>query len=258
MLENDTTLSRKSQGKHANEKAIQIAATKSQRCQSDFFLKFLLGTLCLRGENESFGRVLEQTTLCKTGELSTRHDDMVIHGNPENFARFTELPGDGKILLTRLRIAARMIVDEDDARRPFLQCFRKTLARMNKRRIQRAARDSNLPHELICSGQEQRPELFVTEIAQPRKIDTGHILGCMEQRPVNAVARREPTRELERSHNARGPNPADAKRTQVRNGKPREIAQRAILREEFFRQVDGRDAPGARAKKDREELRFRQ
>ena len=163
------------------------------------------------------GRSSEQPALCKTGELRTRHDDMVIHRNPENFPGLAELPRDGKVLLTRLRIAAWMIMDEDHAGSPFFQGFGKTLARMDKRRIERSTRDADLPHELVRRRQEQRPELLVAKIAQPGKIDTGHILGGMEQRTVDAVARREAASELKRCHDACRPGITDTELTQIGN-----------------------------------------
>jgi len=53
---------------------------------------------------------LEQTAFCQTGKSCIGDNNMIMDGNTENFSCFHELTGYCQIFLTRLGIAARVIV----------------------------------------------------------------------------------------------------------------------------------------------------
>lgn len=75
---------------------------------------------------------LQQAALGETGELRTTDYDVVIDGYSKDDARLLQLLRDRKILVARLGIAAGVIVNKNDARGLFFECFRKALARVDQ------------------------------------------------------------------------------------------------------------------------------
>ncbi len=96
------------------------------------------------------------------------------------------------------RIAARMIVHEDDRRGALGDRLAKHLARMHERRIQNAARDRYVPFQPMLRIQYRHVKLLDRQIFQPRREHRDHVPGRPHRRPVRSRLGDHPAPEFER------------------------------------------------------------
>src|SRR4029453_16105783 len=83
----------------------------------------------------------------------TSHHDMVEELDPEETSRFGDAPRDGQIFLARRRIARRVVVGEDQARRGDGERGNEDLARMDDARVQ-ASDGEDFPAGALGAGIE--------------------------------------------------------------------------------------------------------
>ena len=103
------------------------------------------------------------------GSVAPPRDDHVIeYGDAQNAPSVYELAGHGAVFRRRSRVAGRVIVHENQRGGTLPYRGSEDLARVDERCVQDAARHENLAYHAMARVQEQRVELLLRQIVQPR------------------------------------------------------------------------------------------
>ena len=134
---------------------------------------------------------------------SPSDDEMVHDLDAEQLSGLCEAAGHGSILATGARVAARMIVNEDDRRRGRANRPPEDLAWVDQARRQRAHGDLLFGEEPVATVEQQDVERFPitpTEAGQEMKRD---ILRASEATPADERPLRQTPRKIEGRDQAR-------------------------------------------------------
>src|SRR5438552_2728150 len=107
-------------------------------------------------------------------------DDMIEHADPDRLSDLRETTRDAEVLVARLGIAARMVVDQHDAGGGVEDGGAEDLARMDDRRVETADRDRLPALQLVARVEEQHDEVLAPgarQIAHVRQ----HVLGSADR-----------------------------------------------------------------------------
>src|SRR5439155_1542632 len=108
----------------------------------------------------------------------TEWHHVVEHADADQLARLTQALGDGRVLGRRRRVAARVVVDEDEGRGGRADGGGEDLARVDERRGERALGDAHLAlHAVLAVEQEDVEDLALElrEAAAEVRVDGGRI-----------------------------------------------------------------------------------
>jgi len=109
----------------------------------------------------------QQTCLREARVPSSPDDYVVVYGDVQQSAGRDELLGDRAIVRRRHRIAAGMIVDEDDRRRPLGDRLSKNLARVHEGRRQQPTRDRHIAFQPMLRVEHGHVKLLDGQVFRP-------------------------------------------------------------------------------------------
>ena len=114
-----------------------------------------------------YGAAVKQSRLREAHVASSSDNNVVLHGYVEYPARLHELFCYYPVVGRRCRIAARMIVNENDRRRPLRDRFTKYFARMHERRIEQSARYRDVALQPVLRVEDRDVKLLDRKVLQP-------------------------------------------------------------------------------------------
>ena len=146
-----------------------------------------------------------------------RHDDVIEDADAQDFARLDETVGHAAIFAARCRVAAGVVVDEDECSRGLLDGLAKDLPRMHETRRQGALRYEHLAGQAMAAIEEQRVEALVRATPEPLEEVVVHVCRTLDPRSdVEAPCRNAPADLASRNQRRALRGPHSRERTQRR------------------------------------------
>ena len=181
---------------------------------------------------------------------------MVADRDAEQTAGLHELSRDSEVLRRRLGVAARVVVDDDDAGGCTCDRRREDLAGVNERGVQQTHRQPSLQADAVLGVQVDRPELFLPAIPELRSQPTEHVARTSHATCRPSVLCGETAPQLHCRHDPRRPRLSDpSHRSDLGRIRPSQTAERAIVGvQQLGCHINRGATPGADPDEDGEEL----
>src|SRR4030043_966623 len=126
--------------------------------------------------------ILNQPIIRQTSVILSGQNDVVENLYSHHPACLHQLLGDPDVFFARIRIAARMIVKEDDSCGGFQESLPKDIPRMDDARIECPFGNRHLLNQPIGTAEEKNSEDLLPQILHQREIKICHILCSLERR----------------------------------------------------------------------------
>jgi len=97
-------------------------------------------------------------------------DDVVVQVQVQESRGIRELPRQAQVLTRGSRVAARVVVDQDDAGRAFPEGRSQDLAWVHERRRLRPERDQRVQKVVVLGIQEDGPEVFLVVVVLAQEV----------------------------------------------------------------------------------------
>ena len=176
-------------------------------------------------------------------------EDLDAHERPCG----SEASREGNVLRRRLRVARRVVVEEDEGGRARDHRLLEDLTRMNQRRRQAADRDHGLALEAVTNVEGEDAEGLDRPRAVARQEIACRIRGSAQRGQLASALRGQPRTQLQRRRDPRRLGAAESPlRFELAGGAAGQTAQAGP--EEGGRDVESGSVPRPRAQHDGEEL----
>ena len=138
-------------------------------------------------------------------------DEVVEQGDVEQPAGGERLRGQVQVVGRRRRVAARVVVDEDDARRVEPDRVAEQLADPDQRRADVALVDRRDAQDVVLRVEEDDAQLLALEAAHLEDEPVGDVARAADRPAAGRPVGEQPPTELERRHELGGLRRADAR-----------------------------------------------
>ena len=128
-------------------------------------------------------RLTHQSVFPEAEVMSVSDNNVIENLNAEYLTGLYEPSGQQRILLTRLCIAARMIMHKDNGRGGFTDSHGEGVPWVNKRGGKAPNGNEFVPNALVLGVEERTPEDLLFQVFHPRPVVIGNVLTRRERDP---------------------------------------------------------------------------